>query len=122
MIRRPPRSTRTDTLFPYTTLFRSALRTDARDQQWHVADDRAHLAQLFRPGRADDQRAVDVAVPVAGDALGDALVQRAAANVQVLEIARAGVGGLAKETHALVGPDRTSVAVGTRLSVRGDLG
>src|SRR3546814_4753820 len=26
MIRRPPRSTRTDTLFPYTTLFRSACR------------------------------------------------------------------------------------------------
>src|SRR3546814_6519459 len=26
MIRRPPRSTRTDTLFPYTTLFRSGLR------------------------------------------------------------------------------------------------
>src|SRR3546814_14277538 len=25
MIRRPPRSTRTDTLFPYTTLFRAAL-------------------------------------------------------------------------------------------------
>src|SRR3546814_17201770 len=28
MIRRPPRSTRTDTLFPYTTLFRSALWRD----------------------------------------------------------------------------------------------
>src|SRR3546814_12751862 len=28
MIRRPPRSTRTDTRFPYTTLFRSALRLD----------------------------------------------------------------------------------------------
>src|SRR3546814_5756247 len=27
MIRRPPRSTRTDTLFPYTTLFRSPLFT-----------------------------------------------------------------------------------------------
>src|SRR3546814_15082989 len=26
MIRRPPRTTRTDTLFPYTTLFRSKLR------------------------------------------------------------------------------------------------
>src|SRR3546814_12873402 len=26
MIRRPPRSTRTDTRFPYTTLFRSAVR------------------------------------------------------------------------------------------------
>src|SRR3546814_8062515 len=31
MIRRPPRSTRTDTLFPYTTLFRSALQP-LRDQ------------------------------------------------------------------------------------------
>src|SRR3546814_12854827 len=28
MIRRPPRSTRTDTLFPYTTLFRSVERHD----------------------------------------------------------------------------------------------
>src|SRR3546814_8196636 len=31
MIRRPPRSTRTDTLFPYTTLFRSQLGDDGRD-------------------------------------------------------------------------------------------
>src|SRR3546814_10298450 len=30
MIRRPPRSTRTDTLFPYTTLFRSRLK-DSED-------------------------------------------------------------------------------------------
>src|SRR3546814_9824056 len=30
MIRRPPRSTRTDTLFPYTTLFRSLRRRAAR--------------------------------------------------------------------------------------------
>src|SRR3546814_18809839 len=29
MIRRPPRSTRTDTLFPYTTLFRSPANGDA---------------------------------------------------------------------------------------------
>src|SRR3546814_11096536 len=29
MIRRPPRSTRTDTLFPYTTLFRSDVALDA---------------------------------------------------------------------------------------------
>src|SRR3546814_3664742 len=29
MIRRPPRSTRTDTLFPYTTLFRSREHVDA---------------------------------------------------------------------------------------------
>src|SRR3546814_2840326 len=30
MIRRPPRSTRTDTLFPYTTLFRSTQRSRSR--------------------------------------------------------------------------------------------
>src|SRR3546814_3371052 len=30
MIRRPPRSTRTDTLFPYTTLFRSTARLARR--------------------------------------------------------------------------------------------
>src|SRR3546814_13052511 len=33
MIRRPPRSTRTDTLFPYTTLFRSACTRVADDGQ-----------------------------------------------------------------------------------------
>src|SRR3546814_4626743 len=38
MIRRPPRSTRTDTLFPYTTLFRSARHlADPRDVE-HLAD------------------------------------------------------------------------------------
>src|SRR3546814_16577126 len=33
MIRRPPRSTRTDTLFPYTTLFRSARHSVNLDQR-----------------------------------------------------------------------------------------
>src|SRR3546814_12668206 len=33
MIRRPPRSTRTDTLFPYTTLFRSSRRRPLRSFQ-----------------------------------------------------------------------------------------
>src|SRR3546814_19869357 len=32
MIRRPPRSTRTDTLFPYTTLFRSARDQTLQDE------------------------------------------------------------------------------------------
>src|SRR3546814_9573491 len=39
MIRRPPRSTRTDTLFPYTTLFRSWL-------EQHRASTRTALLQL----------------------------------------------------------------------------
>src|SRR3546814_2303049 len=36
MIRRPPRSTRTDTLFPYTTLFRSRFSTEYLS---HTQDD-----------------------------------------------------------------------------------
>src|SRR3546814_2925038 len=34
MIRRPPRSTRTDTLFPYTTLFRSGKKRKAGVRPW----------------------------------------------------------------------------------------
>src|SRR3546814_19359153 len=34
MLRRPPRSTRTDTLFPYTTLFRSEHRDDHRVDEY----------------------------------------------------------------------------------------
>src|SRR3546814_7706728 len=36
MIRRPPRSTRTDTLFPYTTLFRSLRRRSAARPDRHA--------------------------------------------------------------------------------------
>src|SRR3546814_1805046 len=48
MIRRPPRSTRTDTLFPYTTLFRSD-RVDAAPAGNEQAGHRAGLHRL-RPG------------------------------------------------------------------------
>src|SRR3546814_10979407 len=34
MIRRPPRSTRTDTLFPYTTLFRSLVIPEVQIHAW----------------------------------------------------------------------------------------
>src|SRR3546814_3912399 len=70
MIRRPPRSTRTDTLFPYTTLFRSPVghrqghrhRADrhARPQgkDAHPAPgrsrDRHRLAQAPRGGRSEE--------------------------------------------------------------------
>src|SRR3546814_4442673 len=38
MIRRPPRSTRTDTLFPYTTLFRSILVDEGTDALAQLVD------------------------------------------------------------------------------------
>src|SRR3546814_11498888 len=42
MIRRPPRSTRTDTLFPYTTLFRSPDLRAARDEGRGRAAEEGH--------------------------------------------------------------------------------
>src|SRR3546814_1808960 len=44
MIRRPPRSTRTDTLFPYTTLFRSAVGNIERRQVREHAPEHAGIA------------------------------------------------------------------------------
>src|SRR3546814_12853153 len=41
MIRRPPRSTRTDTLFPYTTLFRSGVNLG-----WHGIEPRLDLTDI----------------------------------------------------------------------------
>src|SRR3546814_12594744 len=39
MIRTPPRSTRTDTLFPYTTLFRSTFANPEGHKAWRLIDD-----------------------------------------------------------------------------------
>src|SRR3546814_2229983 len=51
MIRRPPRSTRTDTLFPYTTLFRSDRDADAAASD---VRDRVAQARQFLPEEADE--------------------------------------------------------------------
>src|SRR3546814_16763587 len=47
MIRRPPRSTRTDTLFPYTTLFRSVVAS--------LRNDRALVGQELQLGRTGER-------------------------------------------------------------------
>src|SRR3546814_3772414 len=52
MIRRPPRSTRTDTLFPYTTLFRSRRQAGHRQKP-------ARQGRLYRHGADVDQRFSD---------------------------------------------------------------
>src|SRR3546814_2439716 len=56
MIRRPPRSTRTDTLFPYTTLFRSragdaAAARSLRDGVLHARGAPAHRYLRIGAGR-----------------------------------------------------------------------
>src|SRR3546814_5779395 len=64
MIRRPPRSTRTDTLFPYTTLFRSSHRHGRDAPALHrmqvLAVRRMRLAG--NPHHARDRRAVDIGI------------------------------------------------------------
>src|SRR3546814_17168687 len=62
MIRRPPRSTRTDTLFPYTTLFRSRAALDDADAE-RVHQDvprrqflRHHLGEREAGGEAERRR------------------------------------------------------------------
>src|SRR3546814_8069536 len=55
MIRRPPRSTRTDTLFPYTTLFRSteinaSIGFDRRLYRQGIAGSQAHCRMLVKQG------------------------------------------------------------------------
>src|SRR3546814_8992263 len=73
MIRRPPRSTRTDTLFPYTTLFRSVVAFEG-DQARRLSDVgivvRTAAVRIDRgPGaRARDQvgQALDDAAVVSG--------------------------------------------------------
>src|SRR3546814_2939855 len=61
MIRRPPRSTLTDTLFPYTTLFRSG---DVAVQRLDLLDHRGGdgaAAPRLQPGRAEPAERVDQA-------------------------------------------------------------
>src|SRR3546814_14396392 len=97
MIRRPPRSTRTDTLFPYTTLFRSATLNmmlgrieESVESVRRVSDNVAHelrtpLARLHADldelrtaaDEADRQRLADQALPEAArlQSIFDALLR-----------------------------------------------
>src|SRR3546814_19233678 len=73
MIRRPPRSTRTDTLFPYTTLFRSSpgleafvlISEDPAAKPWQIYTDawlQLHCYYQFaRPARLLVGRLLDLA-------------------------------------------------------------
>src|SRR3546814_5660792 len=121
MIRRPPRSTRTDTLFPYTTLFRSTVGCDAQDVDVAGRDlvaaapavpfvDGAverHAQQA--PGRTDPEAAVRI--------LGEREHARVAQAFAHL-VAEGGdlTGGVDVFDHAVVGaqPDRKSTRLNSR--------
>src|SRR3546814_16333420 len=80
MIRRPPRSTRTDTLFPSTTLFLSIAprRLDLEDNVAHPArhgragrDQRARTGIVEARGAAPDHIRVAIALPSMRERLDD---------------------------------------------------
>src|SRR3546814_7160006 len=52
MIRRPPRSTRTDTLFPYTTLFRSPYHPAPWNMAVHADDSQTAVVRISRHCRS----------------------------------------------------------------------
>src|SRR3546814_2855110 len=63
MIRRPPISTRTDTLFPYTTLFRSEIAgrgVALNILPHHLRHRQRHQQQRRGKDRRDDARGVDL--------------------------------------------------------------
>src|SRR3546814_6034332 len=85
MIRRPPRSTRTDTLFPYTTLFRSRFGPMMIDRRGQLGD--------FLAWRADARLAVAVREAEQGALVRDieaAVHEReAVGRVEILDEGRA---------------------------------
>src|SRR3546814_5675014 len=123
MIRRPPRSTRTDTLFPYTTLFRScvhrsrgrrALRSHAQplgaapsvDVRRGVAD-RYRLAAAVEPARNVGRADLYLAVRHRGArAPGGLLLRSPVASTD----ARTALGRSEGHTSELPSPMRISYA------------
>src|SRR3546814_19118119 len=121
MIRRPPRSTRTDTLCPYTTLFRAPLRPHAQEEDAAAAG--RFRGQPYCSLAAPQPQAVDVGeIEVASDhnphfrALIDAKHRLNLHRVPPDRVRR-----LAGTPRAILGVgDRKSVVSGKSVSVRVD--
>src|SRR3546814_4138597 len=58
IIRRPPRSTRTDTLFPYTTLFRSLRNHAVEARALEAVEPVERTREVARGGRTEQRRPV----------------------------------------------------------------
>src|SRR3546814_9811773 len=106
MIRRPPRSTRTDTLFPYTTLFRSLPIL---------------VAHLVPDGVAQDAGIVDDRVDAAE--FGDRILDDARGILRIGDVAEVGDGLAARSDDVGRGRfGRSGVAAVARLRDAGEIG
>src|SRR3546814_12723346 len=92
MIRRPPRSTRTDTLFPYTTLFRSGLAVDEQSIGLDTLE-RGQEQQSERLAHRDKgSTACDPPGSAARGAQGIALILGPAAGLGIIGVERFAAG------------------------------
>src|SRR3546814_15212836 len=122
MIRRPPRSTRTDTLFPCATLFRSERRLITARDQARIANETLRAAQVrVQAGRASPIEAERANVARVN---ADAALTREERAVEVARFTLSRIIG-----QPIAGPldtdwfsDRKSVVQGKSVSVRVDLG
>src|SRR3546814_2768968 len=96
MIRRPPRSTRTDTLFPYTTLFRSA-----------------GIGNSQNFSRAQDSRYVyaEVSLPIFGSAMSIRGVDRLNVSGAVRYEDYPGIGDVATPKFGLIYAPNTTFEI-----------
>src|SRR3546814_442444 len=94
MIRRPPRSTRPDTLFPYTTLFRSDRGQPDLLQEGQRRDQRLELVAQHRAADLDHGEARRIELREALEVLAD-LLRAAHARKQADD----GLAGLAVGLH-----------------------
>src|SRR3546814_13751255 len=140
MIRRPPRSTRTDTLFPYTTLFRAPgvdeaagqdhLRGEARTDEARQEIARRHVAATEADAdiggvAAEGRRGI---AHVGGEKQRQAATRRRAVAERddrlwagahlALDVADAGLGAQRAQPGGHVGRARKSVVLGKSGSVR----
>src|SRR3546814_20196841 len=93
MIRRPPRSTRTDTLFPYTTLFRSLpLLADVAQGVFGAA-----LVVLVEHDQLGEVDHVDLLQLAGGAVVAGHHVHREVDHVDDLRVGLADAGGLADD-------------------------
>src|SRR3546814_3808302 len=98
MIRRPPRSTRTDTLFPYTTLFRSrTARAGVRGAGVDQADDPCHVVQGIGDTSSHRRGQTAKALVLTAEVVMDE-VQRQHVEV-VLQLLAESVGQAGEPTH-----------------------
>src|SRR3546814_14046012 len=115
MIRRPPRSTRTDTLFPYTTLFRSSGRE--YEGLFRIERDRQHLRVARQEPSGDPRMKMDAARrPVACCSVARRSIEREMDEAAAAQPAgghgvgvRAGSGDVAADSLGPHQEDRRSV-------------